>query len=59
MITQEIKDNSILGTHKAAIYEGKTYGMSWISGCFGFEGNPNVLKEAGQKEEIPATGMTC
>jgi len=54
-ITQEISDNSILGTHKAAIYDGKTYGMSWFSGCFGFEGNPAVLKDAGQKEEIPVT----
>ena len=52
---KEVADNSILGTHKAAIFEGKTYGFSWLSGCFGFEGNPNVLKEAGQKEEIPAT----
>jgi ABC-type glycerol-3-phosphate transport system substrate-binding protein len=54
-ITPEIADNSILGTHKAAIYNGKTYGLSWFSGCFGFEGNPNVLKEAGQKEELPTT----
>ena len=52
-ITKAISDNSVLGTHKAAIFEGKTYGMSWFSGCFGFEGNPNVLKEAGQKEELP------
>ena len=51
----EIKDNAILGTHKAAIYDGKNYGFSWISGCFGFEVNPNVLKSAGLKEEIPAT----
>ena len=50
-----VLDNSIVGTHKAAIYEGKHYGLSWISGCFGFEANPNVLKDAGLPEEIPAT----
>jgi len=54
-MTPEIRDNSIVGSHKAAIFENKTYGLSWMSGCFGFEVNPNVLKEAGQKEEIPAT----
>jgi ABC-type glycerol-3-phosphate transport system substrate-binding protein len=50
-----VADESVLGTHKAAIFEGKNYGFSWLSGCFGFEANPNVLKQAGQKEEIPAT----
>jgi ABC-type glycerol-3-phosphate transport system substrate-binding protein len=55
LMTPEIKENSITGTHKAAIFDGKVYGMSWISGCFGFEANPNVLKEAGLPEKIPAT----
>jgi ABC-type glycerol-3-phosphate transport system substrate-binding protein len=55
VITPEVKENSITGTHKAAIFDGKVYGMSWISGCFGFEANPNVLKEAGLPEAIPAT----
>jgi len=55
VITPEIRENSIAGTHKAALFEGKTYGMSWISGCFGFEGNPNVLEEAGVEAKIPAT----
>jgi ABC-type glycerol-3-phosphate transport system substrate-binding protein len=55
VITPEMKENSITGTHKAAIFNGKVYGMSWISGCFGFEANPNVLKEAGLPEAIPAT----
>jgi ABC-type glycerol-3-phosphate transport system substrate-binding protein len=50
-----ILENSITGTHKAAIYDGKHYGLSWLSGCFGFEANPNVLKDAGLPEEIPAT----
>ena len=51
----EVKDNAILGTHKAALYNGKTYGLSWISGCFGFEVNPNVLKDAGLDAKVPAT----
>jgi ABC-type glycerol-3-phosphate transport system substrate-binding protein len=55
LMTPEIKENSITGTHKAAIFEGNVYGLSWISGCFGFEANPNVLKEAGLPEQIPAT----
>jgi ABC-type glycerol-3-phosphate transport system substrate-binding protein len=55
VVTPEVRDNAITGTYKAAMYQGKTYGMSWISGCFGFEGNPNVLKEAGVSEKIPAT----
>lgn len=55
VVTPEIKDNAIEGTYKAAMFNGKPYGMSWISGCFGFEANPNVLKEAGVAEAIPAT----
>jgi ABC-type glycerol-3-phosphate transport system substrate-binding protein len=51
----EVKDNAIAGTHKAALFDGKNYGFSWLSGCFGFEANPNVLKDAGLKEQIPAT----
>lgn len=52
---QEIKDEAILGTHKAAIYEGRNYGLSWFSGCFGFEANPNVLEKAGVEVKIPET----
>ncbi len=48
-------DNAILGTHKAAIYNGKNYGLSWLSGCFGFEINPDVYKAAGLDAKIPAT----
>ena len=55
VLTPEVLDNSIVGTHKAAIYNGKHYGLSWISGCFGFEGNPNVLKDAGVEPKIPGT----
>ena len=51
----EVADNAILGTHKAAIYDGKNYGLAWFSGCFGFEVNPNVLKDAGLPELVPAT----
>ena len=55
VIPAAVSDNSILGTHKAAIYNGKTYGMSWLSGCFGFEINPDVFKAAGVEAKIPAT----
>ncbi len=55
VLTPEILDNSIVGTHKAALYNGKHYGLSWISGCFGFEANPNVLEAAGVDPKIPAT----
>ena len=55
VLTPAIKDNSIVGTHKAAIYNGKHYGLSWLSGCFGFEGNPDVLQTAGVEPKIPAT----
>ena len=55
VMTKEVADNSIIGTHKAAVYNGKNYGLSWISGCFGFEGNPNVMQEAGLEPKIPAT----
>jgi ABC-type glycerol-3-phosphate transport system substrate-binding protein len=55
VIPADVSDNSILGTHKAAIYNGKTYGMSWLSGCFGFEINPDVMKDAGVDVQVPAT----
>jgi ABC-type glycerol-3-phosphate transport system substrate-binding protein len=55
VIPAEVSSNAILGTHKAAIYNGKTYGLSWLSGCFGFEINPDVMKEAGVEVKIPAT----
>ena len=51
---QEVKDEAILGTHKAAIFQGKNYGYSWFSGCFGFEANPNVMEQAGVEAKIPA-----
>jgi len=54
VITPEITDNSITGTHKAAIFQGKTYGLSWFSGCFGFEINPTVFKDAGLEAKVPA-----
>jgi ABC-type glycerol-3-phosphate transport system substrate-binding protein len=55
VIPPEVKSNSILGTHKAAIYNGKTYGLSWLSGCFGFEMNGDLLKNAGLDAKVPAT----
>jgi ABC-type glycerol-3-phosphate transport system substrate-binding protein len=50
-----ITQNAILGTHKAALYNGKNYGFSWLSGCFGFEMNANLLQAAGVSQTIPAT----
>jgi ABC-type glycerol-3-phosphate transport system substrate-binding protein len=47
--------NAILGTHKAAIYNGKNYGFSWLSGCFGFEMNADLLNQAGVTPSIPTT----
>ena len=54
-LPKETLDNAIVGTHKAAILGGKHYGLAWISGCFGFEANPNVLQDAGVDPKIPAT----
>jgi ABC-type glycerol-3-phosphate transport system substrate-binding protein len=54
-IPPAVSSNAILGTHKAALYNGKTYGLSWLSGCFGFEINPDVMKEAGVDAKVPAT----
>lgn len=55
VIPADVSSNSILGTHKAAIYNGKTYGLSWLSGCFGFEINPDVMTSAGVEVKVPAT----
>ena len=54
-IPPEITKNSITGTHKAAIYNGKTYGLSWLSGCFGFEISPDIFTAAGLPVKVPAT----
>ena len=53
---QDIKDNLILGTYKAAITKGKSYGINQFTGIFGFERNPNVIKLAGlDPEKAPET----
>jgi len=44
---QDIKDNLIPGTYKAAVTGGKTYGINQFTGIFGFERNPNVIEKAG------------
>ncbi len=43
----DIKDNLIPGTYAASVTKGKTYGINQFTGIFGFERNPNVIKEAG------------
>lgn len=55
VIPPDVAKNSIVGTHKAAIYNGKIYGLSWLSGCFGFEMNGDLLKAAGLDQKVPGT----
>jgi ABC-type glycerol-3-phosphate transport system substrate-binding protein len=43
----DIKDNLIPGTYQAAVYNGKVYGVSAMTGVFGFERNCQVITEAG------------
>ena len=49
----EVKDNMIPGTYAAALYDGKIYGVSQFTGCFGFERNPNVIEQAGLDPNTP------
>ena len=44
---EDIRDNLIPGTYKAAVTKGKTYGINQFTGIFGFERNPNVIEKAG------------
>ncbi|MCD6520818.1 MAG: extracellular solute-binding protein, partial [Anaerolineae bacterium] len=50
---QDIKDNLVEGTYAAATLKGKIYGVSQITGCFGFERNPNVIEKAGLDPDNP------
>lgn len=43
----DIKDNLIQGTYKAAVYDGKIYGLSSFTGVFSFERNCAVVQAAG------------
>gem|GEM_PF-593665 len=43
----DIKDNLIPGTYQAAVYNGKIYGLSAMTGVFGFERNCKVITDAG------------
>ncbi len=43
----EVKSNLIPGTYKAAMYDGRIYGLSAFTGVFGFERNCAVVEAAG------------
>src|SRR5205085_3742094 len=49
----DVKENMVPGTVAAAVYNGKTYGVSQFTGCFGFERNPNVIQQAGLDPDKP------
>ncbi|MCC6453940.1 MAG: extracellular solute-binding protein [Caldilineaceae bacterium] len=49
----DVKDNMVEGTYAAAVYDGKIYGVSQLTGCFGFERNPNVIEQAGLDPSTP------
>jgi multiple sugar transport system substrate-binding protein len=49
----DVKDNMVEGTYAAAVYDGKIYGVSQLTGCFGFERNPNVIEQAGLDPNTP------
>ncbi|HXF62317.1 MAG TPA: substrate-binding domain-containing protein [Caldilineaceae bacterium] len=52
-VIADVKDDLVPGTHAAAVYGGKIYGISQITGCFAFERNPNVIEQAGLDPDIP------
>ncbi len=52
-VIQDIKSNLIPGTYQAAVTGGKVYGINQFTGIFGFERNPNVIKDAGLDPEAP------
>jgi ABC-type glycerol-3-phosphate transport system substrate-binding protein len=49
----DVKENMVEGTYAAAVHEGKVYGVSQFTGCFGFERNPNVIEQAGLDPTTP------
>jgi multiple sugar transport system substrate-binding protein len=49
----DIKGNLIDGTYKAAMYDGKIYGLSAFTGVFGFERNCAVIQAAGLNCDAP------
>jgi multiple sugar transport system substrate-binding protein len=52
-VIADVKDNLVEGTYAAAVWDGKMYGVSQYSGCFGFERNPNVIEQAGLDPDTP------
>jgi len=52
-VITDVKEDLVPGTHAAAVYDGKIYGISQLSGCFAFERNPNVLEKVGLDPDAP------
>lgn len=52
----DIEENLIPGTYAAAVYQGQVYGLSAMTGVFGFERNCAVIEAAGLDcESAPET----
>lgn len=52
-VLADVKDNMIEGTYKAALYDGKIYGVSSFTGVFSFERNCTVIQQAGLNCDTP------
>jgi multiple sugar transport system substrate-binding protein len=50
---QDIKDNLVPGTIKAAVTKNGTYGLSERTGVFGFERSPSLIERAGIDPTTP------
>jgi ABC-type glycerol-3-phosphate transport system substrate-binding protein len=50
---EDIKDNLIPGTYKAAVHDEHIYGLSAFTGVFGFERNCTVVEAAGLDCDTP------
>ena len=55
-IMDEVGDNTIPGTHQGAVVDGSVYGLSGMTGVFGFERNCAVIEAAGLDcDDVPET----
>ena len=52
-VIDDVKDDLIPGTYKAAEYDGKIYGLSAFTGIFAFERNCEVIEAAGLECDQP------
>lgn len=52
-VLDDVKDNLIEGTYAAGVLDGKMYGVSLQTNCFGFERNPDVIEKAGLDPDNP------